>query len=381
MNKKHIIYVSTTLPTQGYGSSVIVYRHLRRLKSWKVSIVAFPQEKKAIFDLPEEWKIITIDEKKWWWPPLKYGLSASIHLRIKLLARECKPLFKNSKPDIILNHFGKNSILAYYLSKKEELPLCLILHDRYEVWAKKEIDKHMSRKVAIDILNHASLVWTVSKELANFYKIKSPEKISILPPIPEGKRDGFVEWRDDFVKIPVVAFAGSFHSHQLGYFRNIANILNNYRGKILIVSKKNDKIREALKDLMNIEYHEPFRKNEEVLFFLGKTASCVLIPDSIDPRAAGNALSFPSRLVEFSHLGLPMIIISQKGTALSNWAKRHGWIGYLESQDVQSFAEKIKMIMDKESWQKMAEQSRNVALGEFDPDRLQEQFEADLGKV
>lgn len=376
--KKHILYISTTLPTLGFGSSVIIYRHLKRLKDWKVSLISFPQELKEVHGIPKEWQIINIKEKKRWWPPLRYGVPALTHIRVTLLFKECESHFKKNRPNVVLNHFGKNSLLAYALSKKWNVPLCLILHDRYEAWAKKEIDKHMTKDMAMKILNHASRIWSVSRELAEFYKIRDSEKINILPPIPQGNSKGFPIWRDDFLKSPVVGFAGSFHSHQLIHFRNIANIFESWGGKIIIVSKKNNEIKESLKDITNIEYFEPFEKNEEVINFLLRNASCILIPDSIDPRAAGSSLSFPSRLVEFSQLGLPMIIISQEGTALSNWAKSHKWIGYLECPDMHSLEDKLRMVASKEGWKNMAAQSRNIALTEFNPDSIQEKFEGGL---
>ena len=32
--KKHLVFVGTTLPSPGFGSAVIFYRHLKRLKDW-----------------------------------------------------------------------------------------------------------------------------------------------------------------------------------------------------------------------------------------------------------------------------------------------------------------------------------------------------------
>jgi len=46
--KKHILYVSTTLPTPGLGSSVIIYRHLKRLKDWKVGYAPNHKKQKEI---------------------------------------------------------------------------------------------------------------------------------------------------------------------------------------------------------------------------------------------------------------------------------------------------------------------------------------------
>ena len=49
--KKHILYVSTTLPTPGLGSSVIIYRHLKRLKDWKVGYAPNHKKQKEIAEM------------------------------------------------------------------------------------------------------------------------------------------------------------------------------------------------------------------------------------------------------------------------------------------------------------------------------------------
>jgi hypothetical protein len=232
--------------------------------------------------------------------------------------------------------------------------------------------------MAMNILDHSGRVWVASRELGDYYRLNDPGKASVLYPIPEGNGSGFSEWREKFRSEPVIGFAGSFHSHQLVQFRNIAQVLSKINGRILIVSKKNDIIKDSLKDLSNIDYHEPFMENKGIINFLKSNASCILIPDSIDPRAAGSGLSFPSRLVEFSHLGLPMIIISPPGTALAKWANRHNWLGYCESIEGSALLERINMLIDKENWEKMAKQSQDAVMGEFNPERIQEQFEREL---
>jgi len=83
-------------------------------------------------------------------------------------------------------------------------------------------------------------------------------------------------------------------------------------------------------------------------------------------------------MVEFSNLGLPMIIISPKGNALSNWAEINEWIPYLDKLDEKKIGKIIIDLTKKQSWQNMAEQARQSALNEFNSKKIQEQFEGHL---
>jgi hypothetical protein len=67
-------------------------------------------------------------------------------------------------------------------------------------------------------------------------------------------------------------------------------------------------------------------------------------------------------IVEFSHLGLPVLILASPCTTISNWAKARQWLSHISELD------------NKE----MANQTRKVASGEFHPDLIQAQFESEL---
>jgi hypothetical protein len=144
------------------------------------------------------------------------------------------------------------------------------------------------------------------------------------------------------------------------------------------MSKKPDLIRNETGNCENIRYLSPLPTNAEALAFLRDNASAVFIPGSIDTRAAGWQLSFPSRLVEYVHTGLPLIIVSPVGTALSNWAKRHSRLCSFENFKEGEALAVLRKITDKEEWLKLAGGSRALAEGEFDPERIQAQFEAEL---
>jgi glycosyltransferase involved in cell wall biosynthesis len=377
--KKHILYVSTTLPTPGFGSSVILYRHLKRLKDWRVTILVDDDSAAERYELPKEWRIIKTGERRWWWPPVKKRIPGLLNLRLGLLRRTCARALNSERPSAILTQLGRNSLLAYRLSLAWRIPLSVIVHDKWQVWSKYGgADRYLDDNLAASILNHASRVWPVSLELANSYSIRDADRVRVLYPMPEGNIGGFARWRDDFKTHPVIGFAGSFHTPQLKDLKAAVDALRSLNGKLFIISKSNETIKSLLKDCPDIEYTEPLPENSQAITYLKDTVSCILISGSIDQRAQGWQYSFPSRLVEFMHLGVPMIITAMPGTVLSNWAKRHNWLAYAEDSGGNDISEIVRRITEKESWEKMADESRAVALGEFNPERIQAQFEGEL---
>jgi glycosyltransferase involved in cell wall biosynthesis len=319
------------------------------------------------YDLPKEWRIIKTGERRWWWPPVKRVIPGSLDLRLRLLSDYCMRILKNERPDAVLALLGTNSILAAHISKKLRSPLSVVVHDRWQVWHKYGgADKFLTDNLALSVLEHASRVWPVSEEMGDYHKI------------PEGNNGGFAAWKEGFAQHPVVAFAGSYHSPQASAIRAAAEELQKLGGELLIVTRKRDLIEKEAGKHSNIRYVEPFSKNEELIAFLRDNASAVLIAGSIDTRAAGWQLSFPSRLVEFVQTGLPVIISGMPGTALANWAEKHQWRGYVSADDHTGLEKLLEQMKGPGTWTAMAEQSRAVALGEFNPERIQAQFEGEL---
>jgi len=354
-------------PARGCGPPVISYRHLSRLKDWKITILADSRAIRKARDLPESWKIIAI-------PRFCFTLLFSKGRFARWLS-----LKLDERPSLILNGFGTNSMLAYHLSKIWNVPLSVMLHDPWEIWVKAWSERYCMRAGGVDmILNHTSKVWSNARELADIYNIRDTEKIKILHPIPEGNSDDFVGWKDSFGTNPVVAFAGSFRLHEVRIFRTLARSLRKINGTLLLITTNNNVVKMLLRNLPNVKFREP-GDNENVIRYIKERASCVLVPLCFDlDKHKWRKVGFPAKLSEFTHLGLPVIILTPEGTPLSSWAKKRKWYSYLNTLDSKRVLELLKETTNKESWMKMAEQSKRAALNEFNPDAIQAQFESEL---
>jgi len=360
--KRHILFVGTFLPSPGFGSSPIVYRHLKRLKDWQISIIADRGSVRDLEGIPAHWKIIEA-------PRHGFGFLGPAYERLP----------ENERPSHIINYFGINSLSACYLSKKWGVPLLILLQDPWEIWARSWIEWYRMKNGGADIiLNHASRIWAVSEALADRYRVRNRQVIRIMRPIPEGNSGGFTEWREEFKKGPTAGFSGSFRLHEINYLRTIAAALEKINGSLIVTTTKNRIAKILLWGHSNVTFEEP-SGIEARLASLKARVDCVLVPFCFG--GAGNlwrSFTFPSKLIEFAHTGLPVIILAPQGVPVSDWAKEHKWLGYLDTLDAGRISAFFQQVKDKEFWTKMAQQSRDAASGEFDPEKIQAQFESEL---
>ena len=380
MQQQHILFASNSPPKQGAGSPIIIDRHLRRLssKNYKVSILATEQSI-VTENFPDSWQTIAMPMRRWWWPPYRPEIPGLLDLRFRCWQLECERVLMNERPSAILTVLkGVYSLFAAHLSKSWQIPLTVIVHDQEELWASSETESSWIRQHSIAVLNQAARVWPVSQELGDAYKVKGPSKISVFLPIPEGKHQSFVEWKDSF-KNPVIAYAGSLYVGQSDLFSSIASALKKINGTLLLIIPKDKFDLLNLPDYSNVKYQEPFDKNVDVINFLSENASCILVPYPLDlTKHPWAATCFPSKLVEFSHLGLPLLTVAPPNTAFSNWAKRHNWLSHLSDTNEAELLKFLNQLTKKETWMKMAQESRDVAADEFNPNVIQAQFESEL---
>lgn len=371
-------------PSRGTGSPVILDRHLKRLEieGWKISIAIPENFLKTPINLPQTWQIIPLISRKWWWPPYRANISLLVNIRLFLWKNECEKILSKNKPTAILAFLcDVYPLLAVNLSKSLKIPLSVIVHDQEEAMAKHGDNVNQMRQRAAHVLKHASRVWTVSRELGDVYKIIQPKKLSVLFPIPEQFTSNFIEWKSDFKTNPVVAHAGRLHPFQLPNLNSLAKALKKVNGVLLLVTDRdNPTLLNLLTTHSNVKWQETFYENSEVIKFLGERASCILVSYSYTfSEQPWASTSFPSKLIEFSPLGLPILILAPQFAAVSNWAKSHHWLGHIETLDESLILEYLltKLIV-KDNWLEMSKQTQRVALTEFHPDQIQSQFEAEL---
>lgn len=384
-SRRHILLVSFIPPMQSTGTPIILERHLLELerKAWRISIVAPQLCIPTGHKFSDSWQVIPLG-RRWWWPPFRPNIPGSLKIRLHLWQRECEQALCEKRPAAILTVlWGVYPVLAMHLSRRWKVPLSVIIHDQEELWATSNAEQQLLKERSTMVLGQADRIWPVSRELGDVYQLPEKKKLKVLLPIPDKYCRGFVEWKNHFEDRPVIAYAGSLHSFQFSNLQGIASVLQRINGTLLLVTDNDNPVLAKLrKTYQNVQHRNPFEKNKDAVKFLSENASCILVSCSFDITEQRWAVSsFPSKLVEFSQIGLPILILAPPFAAISTWAKRRHWISYISELDQTRLASVLIQLTSRETWLKMATQTREVALSEFCPDLIQAQFESELAIV
>ncbi len=383
---QHLLLVSSLPPSFGTGSPIILKRHLERLtgNGWRVSVAAPAQRLSSAEPYPPAWRVIPLSGRRWWWPPVRAEIPASVQLRLPLWQQECENALGNERPDAILTFLCDiHPLLAEHLSRQWQVPLGVIIHDHEALWASSAAEQLRMERWAQRVITQASRVWPVSQELGDCYGPAATGKVSVLPPIPAQTDVDRVPWQPHFQTHPVVAHAGRLHPFQYPNFFALAQALQTVNGTLLVVAPRDNPTLIALQATCpNVRHQEPFQENAEVIQFLAHNASSILVSYAFShAEQPWAATSFPSKLIEFAQLGLPSLLLAPPGTATANWAKHHHWLSQIDSLDSAVLKNLVDRLTHRESWQAMAQQTQTVARQDFHPEVIQHQLETELTEL
>lgn len=373
----HIVYFGQT-PGQGTGSPITLLRHLQRLaqKGWAISIVGENSSPR-----PKEWPFHQLSLRKPWWPPYRPGNPLLRAVRMRLWARECAAFFAERPPQAVITYLSSHSELlsdvAAHYARLRGVPLTVIVHDYppdfpgFQRENEAEILRRQNR-----ILSQAHQTWFVSPELADRYDLPERKK-QILLPIPEGCAEP-ARWKPEFAQRPLIVYAGFIYPAQMPLFSRLARAIDQAGGRLLLLSKKTPET-ESLCRREPVESQDLFPTNREALDFVGSRAAALLV--SYSETASDMpwiTASFPSKWVEFSHTGLPTLIVAPLESAISKWARKRNYPdAYSPGQTdaVRAFVEALK---DRDAWSRKAERVTWLAQTEFNPELIQQALESNL---
>ena len=335
---------------EGAGSAIIVLRHLRRLadREWKISVVAdWGQSQNACSR--ENWPVFHLSHRKPWWPPYRSGNALLRLIRLWLWAGECHLFFKRVRPDAVFTYLSAFSdilsqvALAY--SRRYKVPLTVIIHDDV---ASFPGNTAVTRRRYEWILSNAHQNWFASPQLADVYNVPESKR-TVLPTICEGW-DRAANWKPEFTKRPLIVYAGNVWEAQLPVLGRVAAEADSAGARLMLMVKSNPAV-DALCREYPVERKEPFKSNEEALEFLCDSAAAVLVSYA-DTTAdmPWVKTSFPSKLVEYTHLGLPILIMAPPDSAVAVWAADKKYSDSFVPGDTDSLRAFVEGLRSKSTW-------------------------------
>ena len=368
-------------PMEGAGSAIIVFRHLRRLsmEGWRIFVVSdWGQELE--YCEQEGWPVLHLTHRKPWWPPYRARNRFLRAVRHWLWAGECDDLLGHRRPEAALTYlsaftdFMSQVALAYSL--RYRVPLSIIAHDDPACFAATAEDGRAAHRRYQEIVARAQQNWFASPQLAATYDLP-PARRSTLPPIPEGY-DASPNWNPNFSSSPLLVYAGNYWPAQVPLLARIGRETAAAGGRLMLLIKKSPEVETLCRD-ESVLWHEPFRENREALAFLAENATGLIVSYSeTSDSMPWICTSFPSKLIEYAHLGLPIMIYAPEDSAVAKWAVERAYEDYATPQTPGAVASFVETLKNGDAWRRKAAISKRFAATEFDPQRIQNAFKAGL---
>ncbi|GGG96973.1 hypothetical protein [Pedobacter zeae] len=376
--KKHIYFVSESIPHNGYGSFVVFYRHLIRLKEndYQITIIIpdYKDLERAFFfnEITENFNVIRVPFNAWWYPPYRQNNALLRKIRFFLIYKLVRKTIRQAPPDFIITYFYGNFLngFAVFLKDIYKCKMGVFLHDD-----KNLLNKYNKTNIIFDqyIAQKSSVIWTVSENLRIFGC--STNNYVILPPIPSGYTPKSITRQP---KKFTVGFSGSTYESYFTVFEFIAKALEAIGGELHIITKDFDRF-STLKAFNNIKLIPYFTNSGKAMDYLKQHCSVLFCgyPDDIE-RMPWIESCFPSKFVESVHLNIPIILSSPEGTSLYNWAEKNNWILFTTSPSVKTFENMFLQLENTAYWDETAKQSWYVAQNDFNPTKIQYVFEENI---
>jgi hypothetical protein len=251
----------------------------------------------------------------------------------------------------------REHVIARMLSRRNGLPLYCIMHDLWPADAHDEVAK---------TLRHSESVFSVSTALRDLCVKLGAKDSHVLLPIAEEFIDEIEVTPPDGVS--KVGIAGSLHEEYVRAGTRVAD-------KLIVVGPRD--VWSGCDE--NITFVPRLKTNRDALAYLGTNCNALLVHLSFETSAAYSHYAFPSKLGDFSHTGLPLIVSAPEDSTLGQWAKQNDWKLWLKNWHDMAEVDAIRaLLLDQENWHRESARTKFVAETQFDPKATHEGFASKL---
>ena len=370
-----LLYVSDVVPGPGYGGGIIIDRHLRQLatKGWHITVVS-PFGRSAAAG---PWQEICLPARRWWWPPFRPAQPTVAFLRTWAWRGELSRAGVRRADAIVTVCWGSMSWLAASLATAWHTPLVAIVHDWWNERGSNDDALVGRHSCAV-----AKKVFAVSAEMQAALTTECAREIDVLYPVSGIRTLPVAMWRNQ-VGAPAVAHVGSLHPYHEDFLSTIAGRLVPLGGRLLLLCPRDNPVANALSHrCTNIVRQDVFPDNADAVSWTSAHASALVMMYRQGLDATGRPpTGFPSRLVEFAQLGLPVLLAAPAANPIRTWAARRNWTAQFDPDDGDTVDRLLAALTRPDDWEKLAAETRAAAQSDFDPLRLHAQFSTILQRL
>lgn len=349
---KNILFISESFPNMNsFGSEVIFYRHLKYFEDDGYKIILITSQR-AVADRInlrphptwEIYKLFSDDYIPLWFVKRFRIIAHYIYLFEFVLRNIGKPMH------IFSNLWGvRLCTFSSFLAKHYKCKVTYFVHDDNRQFTDTKNLSYIEKinKYCVDA---SSKLLCVTYELGNSIVLapKSKYKIFTLLPIPEGTVFNNIEWERNFKK--KIVFAGSIYKDYFNIFLQLNQILEPLNGELLLISNNIKRYAKIIKtlNLSHTKIQEAKQENQEALLNLHQSKSILLIGYSENVEHL--KFSFPSKLLEYSYLGLPCLLIAPRDTAFYKWIISNTNFEIFDPSEKNAIEFQIKYLFTAEGW-------------------------------
>jgi hypothetical protein len=388
----HLLLISTDFQDGG-GGHLCLLRHVKRLNASGIPTSLLTQElprervKHKFFGKSDFRSVCLIPLRRWFWPPLIYRLPWTIELRRLLIILDGMMTILCVRPNGILMAFNGSSLSLWsWLANKLRIPMGVIVYDLRELWAESPKERRKMHADSRGTLKRASVLWFVSEELQEEYLRRVPDLdpalCRILPPIPGRIQVPPPRWREEFGEKTTITFAGGLKSSNHDVFRALMSEMRSFKDRLVIITqeKRLASLEQELGDYRDVLELRAIPENPpDGIKWAAANSTCLLVHYSFDSAAEALSLtSFPSKLLEYSHLGLPILIAAPANTTVGKWAQRVDWPLWLDSLEPAKIQDALERLKHEDFWHFCVVKTREHAGSDFCPDVIHDNFTADI---
>jgi hypothetical protein len=280
--------------------------------------------------------------------------SSVLHLSAPARGARLSKVFEEFCPEAIMTvAHGYSWLTAARLSKKTRLPLHLIVHDDWVSIQKSVLPAVIHRRLERDfgeVYRHATSRLCASPYMVEDFTERYGASGTVLYPcraagMPEYKHPP--HQRGAGQKL-VFAFAGTVNTR--GYAQSLAtlaSVLKSLGGELVVYSNLNaGGIRECGLEGSHVSVR-PIMPFKELLETLRRDVDVLFVPMSFAAEDAQNMnVAFPSKLADYTAVGLPLLIWGPPSCSAVRWARENfGAAEVVEVPEVVALEESVARLM------------------------------------
>ncbi len=385
-----ILLISDVCPDQNSGGGALVlYRLLEKYPSEKLLVITCSRLKPmSLFSKLANVLYLELENPIPRWMFMRFNPFWPVMMAIKSrkLASTALRVIKDYNPEAILTVVQDHlCFVGIEIANKRNIPLHAIIHDD---WSHHQTIRHSRWTKPIGVMacdwiigrlfKRASTISCVSSGMAEKYSTRYGVKTRVMLPCRGNDNPRMRKSMSNCIGKPVIAYAGNiFHKWIAESLNTLADVLETLGGRLdLYISDKSLQASHQWGLKSVAIKHAGFFTPSEMVDRIAFSAGGLFLPASFHYKDKQDAETlFPSKLVDYTTIGLPILIWGPEYSSAVKWAAANPMAAEVVTSSTKtSLLKGIKRILDPDVGKKIAEAGMDAGNNDFDHERIQSDF-------